>query len=51
MLNRRPHEHTTWGILILVFSVLSVFGSMMGDFSIGVLLSLIGGILAIIWKP
>src|SRR5208283_5298163 len=48
MLNRRPHEHTTWGILILVFSVLSVFGSMMGGFSIGVL---IGGVLAITWKP
>jgi len=51
MLNRRPHEHTTWGILILVFSVLSAFGSMMGGFSIGVLLGLIGGILAITWKP
>ncbi len=51
MLNRRPHEHTTWGILILVFSVLSVFGSMMGGFSIGVLLGLIGGVLAITWKP
>ena len=51
MLNRRPHEHTTWGILILVFSVLSVFGSMMGGFGIGVLLGLIGGILAITWKP
>ncbi len=51
MLNRRPHEHTTWGILILVFSVLSVFGSMMGGFGIGVLLGIIGGILAITWKP
>ena len=51
MLNRRPHEHTTWGILILVFSVLSAFGSMMGGFSIGVLLGLIGGVLAITWKP
>ncbi|MFI5448385.1 MAG: DUF6114 domain-containing protein [Candidatus Bathyarchaeia archaeon] len=50
MLNRRPHEHTTWGILILVFSVLSAFGSMMGGFSIGVLLGVIGGVLAITWK-
>ncbi len=51
MLNSRPHEHKTWGILILVFSVLSIFGSMMGGFGIGVLLGLIGGILAITWKP
>ena len=51
MLYRRPHEHTTWGILILVFSVLSVFGSMIGGFGVGLLLGIIGGILAITWKP
>jgi hypothetical protein len=50
-LNSHPHEHTTWGVLILVFSVVSVFGSMMGGFGIGMLLGLIGGILAITWKP
>ncbi|HKM75871.1 MAG TPA: DUF6114 domain-containing protein [Candidatus Bathyarchaeia archaeon] len=51
MLNNRPKEHMTWGILIVVFSVLSVFGSMMGGFGIGLLLGLIGGVLAITWKP
>jgi hypothetical protein len=51
MLNSRPHEHTTWGILIVVFSALSLFGSMMGGFGVGLLLGLIGGILAITWKP
>jgi hypothetical protein len=51
MLNSRPNEHVKWGTLVLVFSVLSVFGSMMGGFGIGALLGLIGGILAITWKP
>ena len=51
MLYNRSGEHTTWGALILVFSVLSVFGSMMGGFGIGVILGVIGGILAILWKP
>ncbi len=51
MLNNRPKEHKTWGILILVFSVLSVFGSIMGGFGIGLLLGIVGGILAITWKP
>jgi hypothetical protein len=51
MLNSKPHEHTTWGTLILIFSVLSIFGSMMGGFGIGLILGIIGGILAITWKP
>src|SRR5208283_5054207 len=51
MLNNRPKEHKTWGILILLFSVLSVLGIMMSVFGIGALLGIIGGILAISWKP
>ncbi len=51
MLNSKPQEHTTWGILIIIFSVLSVFGSAMGGFGIGLVLGLIGGALAIAWKP
>lgn len=51
MLNTKPHEHTTWGTLILIFSVLSIFGSMMGGFGVGLILGIIGGILAITWKP
>jgi hypothetical protein len=51
MLNSKPQEHTTWGTLILVFSVLSIFGSAMGGFGIGLILGIIGGILAITWKP
>ncbi len=50
MLNNRPEQHSTWGSLIVLFSVLSIFGSAMG-FGIGLILGLIGGVLAITWKP
>jgi hypothetical protein len=50
MLNSKPEGHTTWGTLIVIFSVLSVFGGM-GGFGIGLILGLIGGVLAITWKP
>jgi Family of unknown function (DUF6114) len=50
MLNSKPQEHITWGILIAIFSVLSIFGGM-GGFGIGLVLGLIGGVLAVIWKP
>ncbi len=50
MLNSKPEQHSTWGILIVAFSVLSVFGGAMGGFGIGLVLGLIGGILAITWK-
>ena len=51
MLNSKPHEHATWGTLIVLFSVLSIFGGAMGGFGIGLILGLIGGVLAITWKP
>jgi hypothetical protein len=51
MLNRKPEQHSTWGILIVLFSVLSMLGGAMGGFGLGLVLGLIGGILAIIWKP
>jgi hypothetical protein len=49
LLRSRPKEHTTWGTLILIFSILSFFG--MGGFLIGALLGIIGGALAISWQP
>lgn len=51
MLNNKPEQHSTWGTLIVIFSVLSIFGSAMGGFGIGLILGLIGGVLAITWKP
>jgi hypothetical protein len=50
MLNSRPAQHVTWGTLILVFSILSVFTSWAG-FGIGLILGVIGGGLAISWRP
>jgi len=50
MLNSRPHEHSTWGVLIVIFSVMSIFGGAMGGLGVGLLLGLAGGILAITWK-
>ncbi len=49
-LNSKPQEHTTWGTLIVVFSVISIFGSA-GGFGVGLILGIIGGVLAITWKP
>lgn len=49
MLYTRPNEATLWGTLIVVFSAISLIG--MGGFFIGFLLALIGGILALVWKP
>ncbi len=49
MLQSRPDQAQTWGILILVFSIISIFG--MGGFIIGALLGLAGGILALTWRP
>jgi hypothetical protein len=39
----------TWGILILVFSVLSFIG--LGGFVIGAVLGIVGGVLTLRWKP
>jgi len=49
MLQSSPDKKEVWGTIILVFSVTSVFG--LGGFFIGALLGIIGGILALIWKP
>ena len=50
MLNSNTEQHTTWGVIVLVFSIVSWFGAL-GGFFIGFLLALIGGILGITWKP
>ena len=51
MLNSKPQEHSTWGMLIIVFSALSIFGGAMGGLGVGLVLGLVGGILALTWKP
>ena len=39
MLNSRPEQHTTWGVIVLVFSTLSWFGAV-GGLVIGFIKSL-----------
>jgi Family of unknown function (DUF6114) len=43
-----PEQSTVFGVLILVFSVLSFFGS--GGFVIGALLGIIGGVMMLRWR-
>ena len=45
MLNSRPAERRSWGLIILIFSVISFLG--MGGFFIGALLGVVGGALAL----
>jgi hypothetical protein len=51
MLNSRPQGHRSWGTVIVILSVLSFFAGAMGGFGINLILGLIGGLLAITWKP
>lgn len=45
MLNARPNAHRSWGVVIIVFSVISFLG--MGGFLIGAILGIVGGALAL----
>ena len=48
-LRRNPASTKTWGILLIVLSLVSYIGG--GGFFIGLILVLIGGILALTWHP
>jgi len=48
MVRIHPEQSTVFGVLILVFSVLSFFGS--GGFVIGALLGIVGGIMILRWR-
>ena len=50
MLYMNSERHELWGALIIVFSVLMLIGCM-GGFGIGLIFGIIGGILAVLWKP
>lgn len=45
----RPQQHVIWGVLVLVLSIVSVFG--LGGFILGMILGIVGGILGIVFKP
>jgi hypothetical protein len=44
-----PGAHTVWGVLAIVFALVSIPVAI-GGFLVGFLLTLIGGILALTWK-
>jgi len=48
MVYDRPSEASTWGAVILTFSVLSLIG--MGGFFLGAILGVLGGVLALTWS-
>ncbi len=48
-LYKSSEESTTWGTLIIIFSVVSLLGT--GGFIVGFILGLVGGILALTMKP
>ncbi len=50
MMHVRKEKHVFWGILIVVFSIASIFGAIGGIF-IGLILGVIGGALGIISSP
>ena len=49
MLYRNPAQKTGWGVTVLVLSIISIFIG--GGFIIGLILGIIGGALALTWKP
>jgi hypothetical protein len=49
MLRSKPTNKKAWGIMIIVFSILSIVTG--GGFIIGFILGIIGGTLALSWKP
>ena len=49
MLLAKVGARRTWGILVLVFSVLSFVG--LGGFVVGAVLGIVGGVRALRWKP
>lgn len=49
MLLANVGRRRTWGILVLVFSVLSFVG--LGGFIVGAILGILGGVLTLRWKP
>ncbi len=49
MLYTRPSSAPTWGLLVLIFSIVSFFG--MGGFFIGAILGVVGGALAMAGRP
>ncbi len=48
MLNARPEDNITWGIIVLIFSIASFIG--MGGYMIGAILGIAGGAIALSYR-
>ncbi len=48
MLRAKPQEHVTWGVLIIIFAVVSLVD--MGGYFIGALLGIAGGAMALSYR-
>ncbi len=49
MICTRPSSTPTWGAVVLIFSILSLLG--MGGFFVGAVLGVVGGAVALTWRP
>jgi len=49
MVYTHPSESQLWGAIILAFSVVSIIGGM-GGFLVGLILGVVGGVLALTWR-
>ncbi|HZY46464.1 MAG TPA: DUF6114 domain-containing protein [Candidatus Bathyarchaeia archaeon] len=49
LIRLKPAQRQTWGILVLVFSILSFFGA--GGLIVGAVLGIVGAIMTLQWKP
>ena len=49
MIYNQPAKASTWGAIILAFSIVGILG--MGGFFFGAILGVVGGALAITWRP
>ena len=49
MLSSQSHQNAAWGTVIVIFSAFSLIGG--GGFFIGSVLGILGGVIAITWRP
>jgi len=50
MIYVNPNQRQLWGVIVIIFSIISLFFCL-GGFIVGMILGIIGGALAISWKP